>query len=285
MRRLLAATAFFLPLSSGLWVAAGVPMQRSKPDMGELLNHAGDYVERLRSQTLTCGEVYESREVNRNERMMRERSRKLTSEAVFTWVEELSTWLTVRLVRQVDGKPMDVQRDRLLNAVAATGPARSSRLQALADEGSRYILSTPDARLSDAMLTLQILLPANRARFQFTPRSDEKISRRAVRRVDFVERGTPTILQDNVERDVTKRGTVWLDGEDGSVARTNLTLELPGQIPGQRVRSSITVNYEPHPGLGMWVPASMQERHQTSRTTETVNAAVYSDCHPYVAAR
>jgi hypothetical protein len=209
---------------------------------------------------------------------MRERSRKLTSEAVFTWAEELSTWLTVRLVRQVDGKSMDVQRDRLLNALAATGPARSSRLQALADQGSRHILSTPDARLSDAMLTLQVLLPANRARFQFTSRSDEKIPRRAVRRVDFVERGTPTILQDSIERDVTMRGSVWLDVEDGSVARTNLALELPGQMPDQRVRSSITVNYEPHLSTGAWAPASMQERHQTSRTTEIVNAAVYSDC-------
>jgi hypothetical protein len=285
MNRLFVVAVAFLASSPVGWNAAGFTIQRGSGAASDVLNQARDYVDRLRSLTLTCHEAYKQRLVNRAETTVRESTLEMISEAVFAWAEELSTWLTVRMVRELDRKSMDARPDRLVSALAATGPARSSRLQALADEGVRYMLETPDARLSDAMLTLQVLFPTNRARFQFTTRSDDRIARRAVRRVDFLEREAPTILQDSLGRDVPMRGTVWLDVADGSAVRTNLMLELPSENRDQRVRSSITTNYEPDSRLGTWVPASMQEQHRTSSTTETVNAAIYSNCRLYVPPR
>ena len=58
----------------------------------------------------------------------------------------------------------------------------------------------------------------------------------------------PTVVQSAIS-DLPSNGFVWVDGANGSVARTSLTLTEPET----NVSAEITVDYRPNPKLTLWV--------------------------------
>jgi hypothetical protein len=66
---------------------------------------------------------------------------------------------------------------------------------------------------------------------------------------------------------------VWVhEGRDGTVGRTELLLEVPGE--GVATRATLTTEYRPYEALSLWVPVEMRDRLQTEQVARRGFAAV-----------
>ena len=103
------------------------------------------------------------------------------------------------------------------------------------------------------------LRTAGQVRFSYSrPRSDT-VAGELLTRIDFRERGRPTLVSGAGGRDVPLEGTVWLAVRD------------------EELVSRITVVFGPDAQVGVWVPVDMRERYDNSWGEVTTGHARYSN--------
>lgn len=74
-------------------------------------------------------------------------------------------------------------------------------------------------------------------------------------RLDYAERGRPTLVRDREGRDIPISGHFLVEQDTGAIVESAITIER------QDYTVSIVVRYARDPKMGLWVPAEMKETY------------------------
>ena len=248
--------------AGGLAVTSVAPFARiQERPVTDLLAGAAAYAERFSQgfATLLGDEQYEQRVVRAPASRERERQRLLLSEVLFVWLAEERSWLSARVVKIADGKPVPDSNTRLERLMADTSARWGARVRRLRDEGARFNIGRMERNFSDPTMALQFLDTDTQRRFQFTLEDRDRVQGTAAWRVSFKEQLRPTLIQSR-GRDVPTTGEVWLAEDDQAVVQTRVAL-ADNQF-NLRIGAVIRVSYRHEPRFGIWVPAEMRERYE-----------------------
>jgi hypothetical protein len=178
-------------------------------------------------------------------------------------------WIAFRDTFAVDGAPVrdhDGRLQRLLASDEIAAAAQIVRESARFNLGSEYVVRT----INVPTLVLQLLHPRNHSRFSFTHRGVDTIDGIATWRLDYDERGHPTIVRTPNGRDRRSHGSIWVDPQTGAVLRTEIAFD------DEIGRGSLTVGFGFVPGIPVRVPLTMSERYRNGDATLT-GEATYSN--------
>jgi hypothetical protein len=188
---------------------------------------------------------------------------------LFISVDANATWLTVRDVISVDGRPIPRRLPRLL----ASKDVRVRDLRALSAENGKYNIGVISRNFNEPTLALLFLDARYRSRFQFSDGGSDQIDAVPVWRIQFTEVVTPTVIRSQ-ERDVRASGSLLVERSTGRVLRTELTVSQDNTL------GHINVSYGMNATLGLMVPVEMSEWYGYARSQPeegTRCTATYSD--------
>ena len=142
------------------------------------------------------------------------------------------------------------------SAAATSAPRCSS---SACPTSGRGWLSAASSRWTAASstLVLQFLQPAVQPRFAFTFAGATSVKGIDAWRLDFVERGPPTVVTLN-GADVPSRGSVWIARDEGTVLET----ELAQSNEAIHLVAQIRVTFRRDAALAMWLPVRMAEEYK-----------------------
>jgi hypothetical protein len=197
--------------------------------------------------------------------------RRLESELLFVWIPADATWIAVRDVVSVDGKPR-ADDERRLPALLAAGPVTLRQLRTLAEENGRFNIGAVLRTFNEPTLALLFAGDRYRSRFRFSRASMSEVDGAAASTINFTEVRSPTVIRDGV-RDLPASGQLVVDPSSGRVLRTRL------QIADDRagIRGTVAVTYRFDRSLATMVPADMRESYQGPNREVIDCTAVYSD--------
>jgi hypothetical protein len=260
-----AVAATILPALALLPFATARPATADETSLVELLTCAGEYVRAYEDafRVVVAEEVYVQR-LRASPGGPVQQVRRLSSDVAIVRAPGTALpWWLLRDVYDVDGGLVR-NREARLEKLLVAGPAVDlGRARAIADEGARFNLGHCVRNFNVPTLVLAFLHPSLQPRFSFERTGKTMIERRSFVEIAFRELGGPTVIRGpRSHPDVLAAGRVWLrDGRDGTVARTELVLDLAGD--GVRTRATLATEYRPYRALALWVPVEMRDRVQT----------------------
>jgi hypothetical protein len=244
--------------------AAGVPPAPATADLPTLegvLRKAGQYVvEYGRAFSLVVAEEQSVQRLRVQPGGPVHQTRTLRSDVVFVLSPgTMLPWQLLRDVYEADGLAVRDRQRRLEGLLVGGDPDRVARARAVADESARFNLGRGVRNYNVPTLVLTFLHPDLQPRFAFERRRSVTVDGRTFVEIGFSERASPTVIRDDAaDRDVPARGRVLVDPGSGTIARTQLSIEVTGD--GAVTSSQLETTYRALPSLAMWVPVEMRER-------------------------
>lgn len=241
-----------------LGFTATAQSQSSAVELPALLQKATRYVMQFRTTfSQVIGIERYQQTVRRSTVHRGPRTRRLDSEVFMTSVGNPDTYMTVRSVLKVDGRPVTGAQNRVATILATTGSDRWDQLKTLASEGARYNLGFVGRTFNDPTLALTFLGAGLRDRFAFSTLESSRSDGAWIHRLQFTETTRPSLIRDDRDDlDAEVSGTIDVNDEGGILA-TNLRVVIPS-----RVTASVRVNYRYESKLKMMVPWSMTEDYR-----------------------
>lgn len=238
--------------------AAAVALPAEHPTIERASAYVRTYVTAL--STVVCQERYEQNLRRQTDSLGISRSvdserRTIVSDLVFVQLPGAAEWSTFRDVYSVDGKPVRDREDRLADLFVKPSVDRWQQLQRIRDESSRHNMGAAIRDINIPTFALQFLLPGVREHFVFDLRGRERVDGVEAEVFSYRETGRPTAIRGRYNEDVPAVGQVWIEPVHGTILRTRLETRMSG---GQ---SRIDVAFRPNEKLGLWLPASMEERN------------------------
>jgi len=176
-------------------------------------------------------------------------------------------WLPFRDVFERDGQPVRDREERLAKIFLSGSRASLDQARAIMNESARYNIGNVQRNINVPTLALTFLTDDQRTHFTFKlgkPDDDGAV-------IDFRETARPTYVRTTNDRDLPVNGRLWVDEQTGTIRRTEL------HAVDTDVEAHITVTYLQDQGLGVWVPARMEERYKRGRDPlEVRGIATYS---------
>jgi hypothetical protein len=269
MRRATIAAALFLASANAVV---------AQTDVSALVDRASAYVERFQQDfgSVVAEERYEQklrRIPNPTNTSVQQRGggpQETTLVSDFLLVEVKGEgWLPFRDVFERDGKRVRDREERLAAIFLKGGRNAMEQARAVMDEGARYNIGNINRNINTPTLTLAFLTERHRQRFEFK-RGKRDDSDPGIE-IEFRERLRPTFVATTGGRDLPVSGRFWIDESDGTVLRSELDALDTG------VEAHITVTYQKDEGIGLFVPARMEERYRRPRDPiEVYGVATYS---------
>ncbi|HZM60204.1 MAG TPA: hypothetical protein VFB85_10415 [Vicinamibacterales bacterium] len=180
------------------------------------------------------------------------RKRTMRSDYLFVRFPGDSLWMSFRDVFDVDGKPVRDHEERLTKLFMTPSSDARRRASDIASASARFNL-LDIGTINHPLLAMSFLQDIYRARFRFILAGSEKSLGPKIRKVQFQEFQTPTIIKGNSNSDVLTRGLFWLDEDTGRVAKTEL------RIGGQAAPISVITLFKLDETLGIDVPVEMRD--------------------------
>jgi hypothetical protein len=229
----------------------------------DLLRSAGEYVVGYEDsfRVVVAEEVYVQR-LRVSPSGPVQQTRRLSSDVAFVRAPGTALpWWLLRDVFEVDGRAVRDRQARLEKLLVG-GPADGlERARAIADEGARFNLGRSFRNFNVPTLVLAFLHPSVQPRFAFERKGTATIEGQKFVEIAFRELSAPTVIRGSDSHpDVLAAGRVWVHAGDGTVGRTELVLDLPGD--GAKTRATLTTEYRPYRALALWVPVEMRDRLQ-----------------------
>ena len=237
----------------------------TEPSLVDLLRSAGEYVVGYEDsfRVVVAEEVYVQR-LRVSPSGPVQSTRRLSSDVVFLRAPGTALpWWLLRDVYEVDGRAVRDRQTRLEKLLVGATADGLSRARAIADDGARFNLGHSYRNYNVPTLVLAFLHPSVQPRFAFEGKGTATIEGRMFVEIAFRELGAPTVVRGpDSHPDVLAAGRVWIhEGSDGTVGRTELVLDVPGD--GTLTHAVLTTEYRPYPALALWVPIEMRDRLQT----------------------
>ncbi len=250
--------------------AAGNPL-------ADLLRRAGEYVRQFEHDfaSVITDETYDQDDTVYVRDTPRRDHRRLRSEMLFMRLHGQGlSWLTARNVLEVDGLRVADSADRLERAIKGDRAGLLDRLRSVADEGARFNLGDIRRNFNDPILPLLFLDRQYQPRFKFRLGTEEDVDDVRAWKVSFKETGRPTLIRENIGRDLYTSGALWIRAADGIVVRTELS--AASEVTGTSL--AIRVDYKYDSKLAMWIPSRMVEHYRHPDAMEEVDCtATYSN--------
>jgi len=178
-------------------------------------------------------------------------------------------WLPFRDVFERDGKPVRDREQRLATIFLKGGRNAFDQARAVMNEGARYNIGNVSRNINTPTLTLAFLTSRHRNRFEFKLGKQDDTDPGV--EIEFRETARPTFVATTGGRDLPVRGRFWVSAADGTVLRSELDAIDTG------VEAHIIVTYQKDEGIGLFVPARMEERYRRPRDPlEVYGVATYS---------
>jgi hypothetical protein len=191
-------------------------------------------------------------------------TRVLRSDVVFIRQPEAALpWGLLRDAFEVDGAKVRDRQARLEKLLLQASPDAIARARAVADESTRFNLGRGVRNYNVPTLVLTFLHPDVQPRFAFMRGRDVTIDGRGFAEIAFREQSVPTLIRGPAGF-VFAGGRVFVDPHDGTVARTELSLEV--KDGGTLTMSTLDTVYRAMPSLALWVPVGMKERWDVTLT-------------------
>ncbi len=244
--------------------AAAATPPAAEPTLDEVLQKAGKYVvEYGRAFALVVAE-----ELSVQRRRVQtggpvHETRTLRSDVVF-WRSPGTAlpWQLLRDVYEADGVAVRDRQQRLQALLLGGSPDAVAQARAIADESARFNLGGGVRNYNVPTLVLTFLHPELQPRFAFQWHRRLTIDGRDFVELAYSEVSSPTLIRrEPPGSDIPARGYVTVDPHDGTVARTELALEVKGD--GAVTASQLETTYRALPSLALWVPVEMQERWES----------------------
>ncbi|HUR20997.1 MAG TPA: hypothetical protein VMZ90_09340 [Vicinamibacterales bacterium] len=197
--------------------------------------------------------------------------RETSGEFFLTYLPAEGGWVGVRDIALVDGVPVE-KRDNLRELLTKASFARIGRQ--LVDRNARYNIGSVSRNMNDPMLALVILDDKHRDRFKFDRRRVEPTPAGPLVTVTFTERDEPTLVRGADGTRIFAKGELMIDAATGRLVRTVIVLK------DKATTGTLTTAFTEHEKLGLWLPASMDERydHEIGNQKELVVAkSIYSN--------
>jgi hypothetical protein len=209
--------------------------------------------------------------------------RRTQSDLVLVRVPGREQWLPFRDVFEVNGRVVRERTERLQKLFLGAPERALMDAARITRESSRYNIGSVIRTINVPTFALMLLRPGYLKRFEFRKRGDEMLRDVMAWRVEFVERGRPTVVRTLRGDNVPLEGSLWIDPLSGRVVKTLVKTSGtpdPGQpIPppgGSQTLMWVVVTYTPSETLGLWVPETMSE------WARAVNLGVVSSTATYV---
>jgi hypothetical protein len=246
-----------------LAVVLPVPAASQDVTREQLLARAATYVKRFVdgfSSVVAEETLVQETTIPRRKRTMR-------SDYLFVRFPDDTYWTSFRDVFEVDGKPVRDHEDRLTKLFVEPSGDRRRRMADIANASARYNL-LDIGTINHPLLAMAFLQDFYQPRFRFIVAGLEKGLGPRVRKLQFQEFQSPTIIKGNSNNDVFTRGLFWIDEETGRVAKTEL------RIGSQSAPISVITVFKLDETLGIDVPVEMQDWYP-DRGGEIRGAASY----------
>jgi hypothetical protein len=206
------------------------------------------------------------------------RSRSLRSDILFVRVPGDIRWLGFRDVYRVDGRAIRDREARLEKLFLESPGSAVAQARAIVRESARYNIGGAQRDFNTPTIPLLFLHPANQHRFAFQLKGSKKVSGKRCRVMDFEESARPTLIRGPLRTDLPTRGRLFVTEEDGAVVKTELAFSMsPRQGPYYSTsldsRAKITVTYDWHREIGLWLPKEMSEDYTTRVEMDEVHRA------------
>jgi hypothetical protein len=248
------------------------PARRAKADDPQRVVLLARLAEYLAAYVREFGNVVG--EEDYNQRMIRggtapNMARHLKSDLLLVATGDDIGWTQYRDVFEVDGRPVR-DREARVKKLFIENPAEAWRqAREINNESARYNVGNTFRNINTPILPLEYLSPKRIGGLSFWRDGEETIDGIRATELAFEETARPTLVQpDNERADVPATGTLWIDPSNGRILKTRISLKAG------RSEMTTTVVYKPVPGLGLWVPAQMNENY-SSPAEEIEGRAVY----------
>jgi hypothetical protein len=180
----------------------------------------------------------------------------LVSDVLLVQVPGMTQWVPFRDVFKVDGKLIRDREDRLLDLFLDGSEDAVEQALSITKESARFNIGPVDRTINVPTLALFFVSDQNRSRFEFKEQGRETIDGLSAWKLEYRERGRPTLVRTHRGENLPAAGAFWLDPTTGAVLQTEL------RTSGFGVRSKVVVTYTFEPTLGLRVPVEMVERYQ-----------------------
>jgi hypothetical protein len=196
------------------------------------------------------------------------RKRTLRSDYLFVRFPDDRAWTAFRDVFDVDGKPVRDHEERVTKLLINPSEDASRRLADITRASARYNL-LDIGTVNHPLLAMAFLQSFYQPRFRYITAGLDKGVGPRVRKVQFQEFQSPTIIKGNANADLFSYGLVWLDEETGRVAKTEL------RLGGRTSPVSVITTFKFDETLGVDVPVEMRDWHPDRNSGEIRGVATY----------
>ena len=250
-----------------LWLtamAAAQPVQSNTPDISTdaVVNAAAAYVAEYQRQltSVLADEVYTQRIVRQSPPEDTPRARRMESEIFFMFAPGTRSWMTIRDVIAVDGRPV---ADRPEIRTALNTQSAADVAVAFKSYNSRFNLGRTFRNFNEPTLSLLPLDANHRARFSFKRTRVQRGGRDVAVTLNFTEKETPTIIRDVRHGRVFSKGELVVDAATGRIRRAAL------EAMTSEVTVTLTTTYSVDARLGIWVPTEFREEYERKSDSRT----------------
>ena len=253
---------------------AVAPAAQQTPNIGEVLERTGAYLERFIERFTNV--VAEERYVQEvNGRLAPGRfvaggqRRDLRADFLLVRPEESSEWLPFRDVFEVDGVAVRDRDERLARLFIKPWNTAIEQADQIAADSSRYNLGPLTRNFNNPALALAILQVQHRSRLRCALDKRDAATGPQVWIVECVETGRPTFIRGEKGRDIPSSCRYWINVESGEILRTEVALE--DQVAGVRLATT----FRKDNGFDVNVPAEMREEYNLSDGRKIRATATY----------
>jgi hypothetical protein len=256
--------------------ASGLAQSRPNTSVAAVVEAASTYVKTYQDQLtyVLADESYAQRILNQAPLdTSMPRSRTLKSEMAFMFADR--TWMAIRDVMQVDGKPVDQRPDLRADLQLLPAPQVAGKFKSY---NSRFNLGRVIRNFNEPTLSLLVLDARYRDSFKFerkgAPRQTGGVT---LVTIAFSEIKPPWLIHDLGGRPVFSQGELVVEAGTGRVRQAVLKAKIGA------VQMELTTVYAPEARLGIWVPAQFREHYEegvaagNARTQLLTESGQYED--------
>jgi hypothetical protein len=272
------------PFSALLLVAAlatVVVMRAQGPELDELLDRAGDYVEDYEKTFVgvVAEESYRQQVRIPGGRDLRGfpadstlQRRDLKSDVLLVRAPAGDRWMQFRDVFEVDGKPVRDREERLAKLFLQPSADARRQEQDIAAASARYNIGGVNRTVNLPVLALAVLETKNRPWFTF--RLGKKSRGTVELEFKEEERGL-TMVRGNDNQPMPVHGRFTIEADAGRVIASTLMTQTA------TLRAQIDVTYALEPSIGAMVPREMRETYTLKDGSVTEGRATYAKIRRY----
>jgi hypothetical protein len=230
------------------------PQSRQETSIAAVVEAAANYVKEYQDQLtrILADESYTQQirnQIPADPNMSR--SRTLKSEIAFMFADR--TWMAIRDVMQIDGKPVSSRPDlradlQLLPAAQVAGKFKTYN--------SRFNLGRVIRNFNEPTLSLLVLDSRYRDSFKFERKRVGRSGGTMLVTLGFTELKPPWLIHNLDLAPVFSTGELVVEAGTGRVRRTLLRANIGS------VQMELTTIYAPEARLGIWVPTLFREHYE-----------------------